>query len=63
MIGNISRQSLMDGPEAVEREFRLKVPPLMEGGGYIPAVDDMIMPDMPYASYARYAELVREYRP
>lgn len=62
MIGNISRQSLMDGPAAVEKEFRDKVPPLMESGGYIPAVDDLIMPDMPYASYRRYAELVRECR-
>jgi uroporphyrinogen decarboxylase len=62
MIGNISRQSLMDGPAAVEAEFRAKVPPLMEAGGYIPAVDDMILPDIPYASYRRYAELIRECR-
>ena len=60
MIGNISRQSLMDGPAAVEKEFREKVPPLMESGGYIPAVDDLIMPDVPCASYRRYAELVGE---
>ena len=60
MIGNISRQSLMDGPAAVEREFREKVPPLMEAGGYIPAIDDVVMPDMPYASLRRYVELVSE---
>ena len=57
LIGNISRQSLMDGPEAVEKEFREKVPPLMEAGGYIPAIDDVVMPDMPYASFRRYREL------
>ena len=62
MIGNISRQALMDGPEAVEKEFYTKVPPLMESGGYIPAVDDMIMPDMPFESYQRYIELVRNFR-
>ena len=60
MIGNISRQSLMDGPAAVEREFRAKVPPLMEAGGYIPAIDDVVMPDMPYASLRRYVELTSE---
>ena len=59
MIGNISRQALMDGPDAVEEEFYAKVPPLMEEGGYIPAVDDMIMPDMSFESYRWYIDLVR----
>jgi hypothetical protein len=63
LIGNISRQALMDGPDAVEREFRAKVPELTASGGYIPAVDDLIMPDMPYASLARYVELVRQFDP
>ena len=62
LIGNISRQALMDGPAAVEAEFRAKVPELMEAGGYIPAVDDLVMPDMPYASLRRYVELVRACR-
>jgi len=61
MIGNISRQALMDGPAAVEKEFHAKAP-LMEAGGYVPAVDDLIMPDMPLASVRRYVELVREFR-
>ena len=63
LIGNISRQSLMDGPEAVEREFNEKVPTLMSHGGYVPAVDDAIMPDMPFESYRRYLDLVRDFRP
>ena len=53
----------MDGPEAVEREFNEKVPALMAHGGYIPAVDDAIMPDMPFESYRRYMDLVRDFRP
>ena len=61
LIGNISRQALMDGPEAVDREFYDKVPPLMEDGGYIPAVDDAIMPDISFASYNHYIELVRNF--
>jgi uroporphyrinogen decarboxylase len=63
LIGNISRQALMDGPAAVEREFAAKVPPLMAAGGYIPAVDDAITPDIPFASYQRYCQLVRDYAP
>jgi hypothetical protein len=63
LMGNISRQALMAGPQAVEKEFQEKVPPLVESGGYIPAIDDLVMPDMPYASVRRYVELVREFRP
>jgi uroporphyrinogen-III decarboxylase len=62
MIGNVSRQALMDGPEAVEEEFYAKVLPMMEIGGFIPAVDDAIMPDISFASYQHYLELVRDYR-
>jgi hypothetical protein len=62
LIGNISRQALMDGPPAVAREFYAKVPPLMAEGGYIPAVDDAIMPDISFASYQHYLHLVRAYK-
>lgn len=63
MIGNIGRAALMEGPQAVEREFNSKVPLLMEQGGYIPAVDDMILPDISFASFMRYIELVRSWSP
>jgi len=29
----------------------------VEAGGYIPAVDDLVTPDIPYASFCRYLEL------
>ncbi|MGQ9556178.1 MAG: uroporphyrinogen decarboxylase family protein, partial [Anaerolineae bacterium] len=60
LYGNISRQALMDGPEAVEREVYSKVPWLMEQGGFIPAVDDMILPDISFRAFMRYVELIRE---
>ena len=59
LYGNIGRQALMDGPEAVEREVYSKVPWLMEQGGYIPAIDDMILPDISFAAFMRYVELIR----
>jgi uroporphyrinogen decarboxylase len=61
LIGNIGRQALMDGPEAVEREFASKVPWLMEQGGYIPAIDDMVLPDISFGSFMRYVELVKAF--
>jgi uroporphyrinogen decarboxylase len=62
LIGNIARQALMDGPAAVDEEFQRKVPALMADGGYIPAADDIITPDMTFESYRHYIELVRNYR-
>jgi len=62
LIGNISRQALMDGPHAVEKEFYAKVPQLMKSGGYIPAVDDAIMPDISYESYKHYLDLIRGFK-
>jgi uroporphyrinogen decarboxylase len=62
LMGNISRQSLMGGKKQVEREFEYKVPSLVESGGYIPAVDDIVMPDASFESYRRYIELVKSNR-
>jgi len=59
LMGNIARQALMDGKEAVEEEVRSKVPRLMELGGYIPAVDDMILPDISFDSFMHYVDLIR----
>ncbi|MDP6116845.1 MAG: uroporphyrinogen decarboxylase family protein [Planctomycetota bacterium] len=59
LMGNISRASLMAGPDAVEEEFNRKVPWLMDQGGYIPAIDDMILPDISFASMMKYVELIR----
>jgi len=39
-----------------------KVPAMMEAGGYVPTVDDMILPDISFESYKRYIELVSNYR-
>ncbi|MBM3187195.1 MAG: hypothetical protein FJZ90_00545 [Chloroflexi bacterium] len=58
LMGNIARQALMDGPQAVEQEFRA-ARPAIEAGGYIPVVDDMILPDISFQSYMHYAELVK----
>ena len=61
LMGNIGRAALMSGPDAVEEEFNAKVPWLMEQGGYIPAIDDMILPDISFESMMKYVELVREF--
>ncbi len=62
LMGNISRQALMDGPKAIEKEFYRKVPYLMEQGGYIPAADDMILPDISFESFRHYINLLKSMR-
>jgi len=59
MIGNISREAIMKGKKEIEEEVMCKVPYLMEAGGYIPAFDDMIMPDMRFENVKYCADLIR----
>jgi uroporphyrinogen decarboxylase len=44
----------------IERELKNKVPQLMDEGGYIPAIDRPITPDVPFENYKYYVELLRE---
>jgi len=61
LVGNLSREAFMVGPEAIEEEFYTKVPYLFDRGGYIPALDDMVLPDIPFAHYMHYVELVNRF--
>jgi uroporphyrinogen-III decarboxylase len=63
MIGNISREALMQGRAAIEEEVRTKIPPLMAQGGYIPAFDDFLMPDMRLEDILYCTGLVRSHVP
>ncbi len=63
LIGNISRQALMEGKESTEKEFNSKVPCLMKEGGYIPALDDVVMPDISFENYKHYINLIKNYEP
>lgn len=58
LMGNISRQALMDGVQAVEEEFHAKLP-VIDSGGYIPTVDDMILPDISFESYSHCIQLIK----
>lgn len=58
--GGIDKRELAKDLDAVEREVMSKVPKLMETGGYIPAVDHLVPPDVPFANYCRFVELIRQ---
>ena len=60
MMGGIDKRVLSKGRSAIETEVMAKVPPLLESGGYIPAVDHIISPDIPLDGFRYYTELIRE---
>ena len=50
MGGNIAKEAVIAGPEAIDREIE-RLMPLVRAGGFLPALDDMASPDMPFAHY------------
>ena len=54
LVGGIDKRALAAGPEAINRELA-KVPPLLERGRYMPAVDHGVPPDVSWANYCYFA--------
>ena len=50
MAGNISKESLIAGPDAIDREIE-RLMPLIHDGGFLPTLDDMGTPDAPFSHY------------
>ena len=48
--GNIAKEAVIAGPEAIDREID-RLMPMVREGGFIPALDDMASPDMPFSHY------------
>jgi hypothetical protein len=53
--GAIAKEALIAGPEAIDREIA-RLMPLMQQGGFLPALDDMVPPEVPFAHYRYMAE-------
>lgn len=62
MIGNISKQALSAGREAVTKEVESKVRPLVGEGGYIPGVDHQVPQDVSFSNYCFYVNLLKRAR-
>jgi uroporphyrinogen decarboxylase len=57
--GAIDKRALARGREAIDREVLSKVPWLCLQGGFFPAVDHLVPPDVSLADYTYYAGLLR----
>ena len=59
--GNIAKEAVIAGPDAIDREID-RLMPLVQEGGFIPALDDMASPDMPFSHYRYLIEKLQAIR-
>jgi len=57
LCGGIDKRALIKDKKAIEEELYTKIPPLLESGGYIPHLDHVFPPDIPYENFLYYMEL------
>jgi hypothetical protein len=62
LMGAIDKRAMRDGCSKadVEREVLAKVPELWKQGGYSPMVDHAVPPDVPFALFKHYVDLVQD---
>ncbi|HEY3342653.1 MAG TPA: uroporphyrinogen decarboxylase family protein [Anaerolineae bacterium] len=56
--GGIGKEPLVRGGKAIDQELE-RIKPLLELGGYIPHLDHLVPPDIPYAHYCDYLDKKR----
>lgn len=59
MMGGIDKRAIAEGPEAIDKEIK-RVAPLVEEGGYIPAPDHSLPPDVSFKNYCYYMERLKD---
>ena len=57
--GGLDKRVLAPDREAIEREVLEKVPVLLKRGGYIPAIDHTVPPDVPLENFKFFMDLLR----
>jgi len=60
LCGGLDKMEIARGPEAIEKELRSKIPPLLEEGGYIPHIDHAVSPEISYDDFMYYMDLKLE---
>ncbi len=58
LAGGVPKEALIAGPEAIDREIQRLLPVIREGG-YVPAVDDMVPPEVSFDNYRHYIDAIR----
>ena len=58
--GGLDKRKLALDFNAIREEVEAKVPPLLREGGYFPALDHLVPPDVPLENFEFFLKLVRE---
>jgi len=61
--GGLDKRALAQDFDAIRAEIEAKVPALLRDGGYIPALDHLVPPDVPLANFEFFLRSVREIAP
>lgn len=60
LIGNIDKRALVEGEKAIREELEKKIPFLLSQGGYFPALDHFVPPEVSFKNYTCYLKILRE---
>ena len=60
LIGGVDVDVLLGDKETLRREVKETLPPLLQGGGFIPLADGRIRGNVPFENYVAYRELLRD---
>jgi len=60
IFGGIDKRVLAREKKDIEKEVMDKIPYLLSTGGYFPAIDHFVPPDVPFGNYLYYLKLVRK---
>ena len=58
--GGIDKRALYEDRKAIDEEVMRVVPPMLEAGGYIPAIDHAVPPEVSLENWRYFLELVRD---
>ncbi len=60
LAGGIDKLAFLKTPDVLRDEVMAKVPFLLESGGYFPALDHLVPPDVPLTMYQYFINMLRE---
>jgi uroporphyrinogen decarboxylase len=60
MVGGVDKLSLMSTKEKIDEELNHKILPVMKFGGYIPAVDHLVPPNISWENFIYYRQRLND---
>lgn len=61
MYGGIDKRMPLRGSKTIDYDLELQIPYMLKGGGYIPYLDHLIPPDVPWNGFNHYRKVLNSY--